>query len=431
MARQAPIPGAARLLALVAVVALVATASHATPAVAAAPPPNDDRSTPQVLGSLPATVDGDTSLATLDPTDAPLPCGVHEWTGTLWYSFTATVTEDVPLNLIAQAPSFPVAHIYRVGAGGVLQPAFCLLPQRTFVSVTAGETLMFMVAAPNQASVGPFTLRVGRYLAANDAATAATVMPATLPSEASGDNRDASADPGDPRPSCASAPPVTTLWYSFTPASSGPVWLNVGSPVGVQPPVAAMYALGTTGQLVEQACSGTTSPGAQAVSVVAGQPYLVMVGQDPLFGAAARDVTISFTARSTGPLNDRRSGAAAIPNPLPASLTGDTSAASAEATDPRPACATAGLAGTLWYTHRPTATGPVTAQVTSSANVVAALYRVDAPTTTPNGDLTYVGCAAPKATWKLSSTSTYVIVVGHRANKGGGGTFNLELSSSA
>ncbi len=69
--------------------------------------------------------------------------------------------------------------------------------------------------------------------------------------------------------------------------------------------------------------------------------------------------------------------------------------------------------------------------MTGSASVVAVLYAVTPPTSEPNGDLNYVGCAAPKATWSLTAGNTYVVVVGHRTDAGNGRPFTLELSPSS
>ena len=59
------------------------------------PPANDDRSDAQPLGSLPASVSGDTTNATIEP-DEQRPCGGD--TGSVWYSVTTATASDLWVN---------------------------------------------------------------------------------------------------------------------------------------------------------------------------------------------------------------------------------------------------------------------------------------------------------------------------------------------
>ena len=194
---------------------------------------------------------------------------------------------------------------------------------------------MIMVAAPNVAS-----------MVCPSSASAHTSLPTTRPVRrrrcrprclrrlqgTGGTRRPTAVTP----PTCGSAPPSTSLWYSFTPSSGGPAWFNVVTPPPFGPPGAAVYTVSADGQSVQQACSGFTSPGSQAVTLVAGQRYLVMVGPDPLFDSQGAPSRSPSPRCSNGPLNDARVGAVDVPSPLPATVVGDTSTATAEPSDPLP-----------------------------------------------------------------------------------------------
>src|SRR5437870_1379411 len=81
-------------------VALAAAAVLPTPAAAvAAPPSNDDRATPTVIGSLPAQVGGTTVEATRATTDPFSSCGSGG--AQVWYRFTASADGRVAVRVRA------------------------------------------------------------------------------------------------------------------------------------------------------------------------------------------------------------------------------------------------------------------------------------------------------------------------------------------
>ncbi len=94
---SAVVRSAARTLALIVLVLL----GVATRAIAASPPPNDDRNSAQSLGALPASVTGTTNGATVETTEPPSGCA--DTAGSVWYSisFGSSAPSEVGVKLQA------------------------------------------------------------------------------------------------------------------------------------------------------------------------------------------------------------------------------------------------------------------------------------------------------------------------------------------
>jgi hypothetical protein len=147
---------APRLLLLALAVGVVMSLG-ATQAVAA--PANDDRSSPVVIGNPPSPVSGDTSQATADPSD-PIPfCSGSALAGTLWYSWTPSVTGNVTVDLQAGAGTVPIAAFFTADSSGNLTQVFCTTGGQATFSFTGGQTYLIMVGQyTGCCSPGPFTL---------------------------------------------------------------------------------------------------------------------------------------------------------------------------------------------------------------------------------------------------------------------------------
>src|SRR5215210_2270813 len=145
-----------RLVLLALAVGVVMSLS-ATQAVAA--PANDDRGSPVVIGNPPSPVSGDTSQATADPSD-PIPfCSGSALAGTLWYSWTPSVTGNVKVDLQAGAGTVPIAAFFTVDSSGNLTQVFCTTGGQATFSFTAGQPYLIMVGQyTGCCSPGPFTL---------------------------------------------------------------------------------------------------------------------------------------------------------------------------------------------------------------------------------------------------------------------------------
>ncbi len=125
----------------------------------AAPPANDDRSTPEVVEGSPLQAAGDTSQATADPTDPTPSCSIGPLAGTLWYSWTPATTANVVVDLQAGAGTVPIAAFYTADDVGGLMPHACTVGGQATFEFVGGQTYLFMVGQyTGCCSPGPFVL---------------------------------------------------------------------------------------------------------------------------------------------------------------------------------------------------------------------------------------------------------------------------------
>ncbi|HEY2200807.1 MAG TPA: hypothetical protein VGH56_02885, partial [Solirubrobacteraceae bacterium] len=86
-------------LAVATMMALALSASATTPAPVPAPA-NDTLANAQVIHSLPATLEGTTAGATVQPEEAASSCGVST-TSSVWYSLRAQSVQRIAVDLAA------------------------------------------------------------------------------------------------------------------------------------------------------------------------------------------------------------------------------------------------------------------------------------------------------------------------------------------
>lgn len=202
----------------------------------------------------------------------------------------------------------------------------------------------------------------------NDSFGGATVVGA-LPFSSVEDSTDATTDPLDPT-SCSNG---ASVWYSFTPQTSGTVSVDV-SQSSYNAGVSAWT--GTEGALTNVECVGAFSGGTITFQVTAGTTYHLMVGAC----CGQPGGVLQLAVRSlTSPRNDNFAAATPVGS-IPFSDTPNLLAATAEPGEP--ACG--GGRHTVWYSYTPTA--PVTLTATSDESVaiftgssVAALTTVICP----------------------------------------------------
>ncbi len=158
-----------RGLAAAAAVAVVLPLAAAAPA-AAAPPANDARAAAQVISSLPATIQGTTVDASVEPDE---PFGCTSVKNSVWYSFTPTRSRSILLALDAAGDmDASVDVVTRVRSQ--FSTAGCSITgpkgdATLDLDVTAGTQYLIRVAALANSVVDAFTLRV---VAPDDPATA-------------------------------------------------------------------------------------------------------------------------------------------------------------------------------------------------------------------------------------------------------------------
>jgi PASTA domain len=187
---------------------------------------------------------------------------------------------------------------------------------------------------------------------ANDNFAAAVVL-AGDSGITTGTNVDATREPGEPQHTSLAG--GRSVWYAWTPASTGPARIETCGP-GNFDTILAVY----TGELVnaltlmgadDDSCSGDKS--AVTFAAQAGTTYRIAVDG---VGSTAGNFTLTW-ARVTAPSNDNFSDAIAISGKR-GSVRGTTTGASREAGEPVAGGAAPGPS--VWYTWTPSFTGAVT-----------------------------------------------------------------------
>jgi hypothetical protein len=148
---------------LAGLIALLFCAICAAPAPAyAVPPPNDARTAPQELGSLPAFVSGTTVDATLEPDEPVSTCGGIK--NSVWYSFSVGSTREVLVALDAAGDMDAVVELF-VRERSQLTSLSCLRTDRRGeatidADARAGTSYLVRVAPRANSVADRFTLRV-------------------------------------------------------------------------------------------------------------------------------------------------------------------------------------------------------------------------------------------------------------------------------
>ncbi len=251
---------------------------------------------------------------------------------------------------------------------------------------------------------------------ANDNFADADVV-ATLPFTDSGDLATTTIEPGEPPSFCV--PGATrSAWYTFTPAASGAVEVDLtGSDFGVA--VAAFQSSGGgLGGLTFVGC-GNASPGARlVVSTTAATTYYLQVSE---FGFGGTHLELRMATVSP-PANDAFADATPLSG-TPTNATVDLTAATLEAGEPTPA----GITTSAWYAFTTEVSGTVLVRSFSDPATQITVY-----TGSSLGGLTQVATGSgpfPPITFPAIAGTTYYVQVGRSAFFPGGSsavTFTIE-----
>jgi hypothetical protein len=228
---------------------LVLAVFLATAAGAAAAPANDEFAapTPITVGSTtPATNVGATKEAG-EPNHAGN-AGGHS----VWFSWTAPATETVGLSIPCNffGPSLEaLIAVYTGTAVNALTPvasnagfptgACSPLSELPEVELEAQAGVEYRIAVDGRnGSEGSFELKLAG-APANDDFAAATTIPAAAPQQVSGTTRLATKRPGEP--DHAGDPGGHSIWFNWTPTTSGPVNISTCEPFGQVDALLAVY----------------------------------------------------------------------------------------------------------------------------------------------------------------------------------------------
>ena len=272
------------------------------------------------------------------------------------------------------------------------------------VAATTGLALL-MLAAP-AAFAQP---------ANDDFANATVIDPSSLPFTDTVDTTGATTEADEPTGGCAYS--GETVWYAFTPSSSG------------------VFQVDTTASSYFHAINIYTGSSLPTLSLVtcgyqsdrptfraaAGTTYYVQVGAYNPSGTGTLQLTLSFLPP---PANDDFANATTIGS-VPFSETADLTAATTQASEPSPSCI--GLQNTVWYAFTPATTQFVLARIVGFGTGGLGVY-----TGTSLADLTEFGCAQYDfqfVAFRAQANTTYYFQVGARCCGGFGPvTFHLEVA---
>jgi hypothetical protein len=196
-------------------VAASAALLFAAPALAA-PPANDDFANAQSI-SLPETVSGTLTDATMQSPDEPDHSTIGHSVASVWYQWTSPAT-DVPVKLSA-CRYLDWSSRIAVYTGSDLATLTAVAPADRSCSLklhaAANTTYRIAVFATDESS-GDFQLDLRQLnTPANDDFANPEILPSTLPQTISGTTLDATAEPGEPADSYSG--PSASVWYAWTP----------------------------------------------------------------------------------------------------------------------------------------------------------------------------------------------------------------------
>lgn len=231
--------------------ALVIAFAGVTPALAA-PPANDNFDFPTIIGALPFSDSVDNTEAT-NETDEPIFCNSSPQT--VWYSFTPAASTVARVDMDGSSFGDTIFSIFEASGPGF--GGLNILDCRSFGdSVTfifqAGTTYYIQAGNISNGSGGDLHLNLQEIPPpSNDNFANATPISA-LPFDDSVDTIAATNEAGEPSPSCGNQG-KNTVWYTFTPATSGSISANF-SLISFTPFIAA-YTGNSLVNLTEVGCS--------------------------------------------------------------------------------------------------------------------------------------------------------------------------------
>jgi len=250
----------------------------ARPALAQGTPANDDFSSATIISALPFTDTADTTGAT-SASDDPAGCGTNN--GSVWYALTPSQNEVITANSFGS--SYDTVLSVFTGARGALTFITCnddssgTVQSQVNFSATGGTTYFFMISrccGLGGSGGGQLTFNVSvPQPPGNDNFSNATPI-AALPFSDTVDTTGATLEPGEPTPPCF-GPPAGSVWYVFTPATSGSVSASGDSAFANE---IAAYTGASVGNLTPVGCSTSGFPGLLTIRVNAGTAYYFQVG---------------------------------------------------------------------------------------------------------------------------------------------------------
>lgn len=238
------------------------------PTAAFAQPGNDDFADATSIGDLPFETTQDTSSASTETTD-PEECHNNE---SVWFAFTPST--DVLIQASTAGSDYSTVLSVWTGTAGSLTLEACNEEydeesRVTFVA-TGGTTYYFMVASYFAAEAGELNFSVAEVARPENDTLAAAEAIDELPFSSVLDLDSASLEDGE---TSACVRTKKTVWYSFTPDTTGSVTARIGYWGGV-----AAYRGTSLVDLTPMGCSSRSNV-PFTFRAEAGTTYLFQVGQ--------------------------------------------------------------------------------------------------------------------------------------------------------
>jgi hypothetical protein len=267
-------------------------------------PANDDLLSAQTLGTAPVNVTSSSVGATKEPLE-PDHAGVPGDTS-LWYQWNSPPGGGVTtINACSSSSGQVAVGVYTGNAMATLVPVTALPTsnQCKVVFNAAGlTTYRIAVAGINAGNVNPGGIEgtVNLSLAlppANDNVANAAPLAAALPIDVLGDNSGATLESGETHGGYE-----FSIWYSWTPSSSGQVALDTCDPANASLTRVDLYTSAPPAAPIAHDETGCTdgNHGKLITTVAAGTPYLISVSSAGYGGATRLKIDTDTTPPSGG-----------------------------------------------------------------------------------------------------------------------------------
>jgi hypothetical protein len=410
-----------------------------------APAPNDDFSNAQPLGpALPVFASGSTKFAGKQPgePDHAGAAGGHS----VWYSWTAPSAGEVTISACAYVESAPapLLAVYTGAAVGALTPVASAAATGSgcsgngaAVQFAAAAGTTYRIAVDGQGGGGGFALEIQGPPANDDFATPEVLGP--NPMTTGGQTRLATKQPGEP--DHAGDAGGHSLWFSWTPASTGPIDLTACGNSRELDTLLAVYTGADLGSLTEVAANDDTaaepaselcdsSRGASLVefTAVAGTTYRIAVDGK---GGGTGQFVLAFEPAAAN--DDFDAPQTLFAAGLPSFGSANTKLATKEPGEPDHAGDPGGHS--VWFSWTPTTGGPIEISTCSQRGDLDTLLAVYTGTAlnsldpvVSNDDGSNPRCRATDASAQFTATAgtTYRIAVDGKGGSSGGFQLILE-----
>jgi uncharacterized repeat protein (TIGR03803 family) len=330
-------------------------------------PTNDECSNAVVLtvgtNSCTSSISGTTQNAT-QSANTPLPsCFQDGINDDVWFSFTATTSGVLNLNISNAIPISPLVAMIYTGSCGNLQNYFCSYgdPNNNQFIITQGTTFYIRIysLSPNPIFYNNFTICA--FMTNNDECSNAETLTVGA-GERLGTTQSTTQSNTTPLPSCGGAGYNDDVWYKFTATTTGNIYVQTTYNSGTNSDITVQAYSGSCSALTLLNCNTSLNNADNYIVINAnlGANYYIRVfspSTDPL---VYNNFYISaYTVYP--PANNECSNATSLTPELNLCSGGygtwETKAATQSSNTPLPSCNSTGIDDDVWFTIHSDSTG--------------------------------------------------------------------------